>query len=328
MAFTAHASFSTLASRYDAFILDQYGVMHNGKQALPGAAECVKHLARERDLPLIILSNTSSPAAAALQRLPALGFDASDFVGAVTSGEEAARHIRATHGAGAGAPRKFVWFTWAPGNDGVPDPLRFLEDCGNVAPTLDASEAEFVVAHGSGCLRGAGAGDDGRPPSRSMGTFFDDGNMAAVDAALRECRARDLPLVCANPDLVVVHHAGGFRHMPGKIAQSYEAQGGRVTWFGKPHASHFAACLRELGLDRARVAHVGDSLHHDVAGANAAGIDSIFVAGGIHGKELMGEPPGEDDDNGMVLPSEAELEAFFQKEGCAPTHVVPMFRLD
>lgn len=326
MAFTAHASFSTLASRYDAFILDQFGVMHNGQCSLPGAVECVRHLARERRLPLIILSNTSSPSAATLKRLPDLGFDAADFVGAVTSGEEAARLIKETYGAGA-APKSFVWFTWAPGNDGVPDPRRFLENCGNVVPTLDPSEADFVVAHGSGCIRALGVGENGKPLTRSMGSFLDDGDMTEVNAVLKECKSRDLPLICANPDLVVVSPAGGFRHMPGKIAASYEGErhGGAVRWFGKPHAAHFEACLRELGLDRTRVAHVGDSLHHDVAGANAVGIDSIFVAGGIHGKELLGN--GEDGDAEVVLPSEAELEAFFRREGLAPTHVVPMFRL-
>lgn len=334
-AFTAHASFSTLASRYDAFILDQFGVMHNGKYSLPGAEECVKHLARERGLPLIILSNTSSPSKTTLGRLPGLGFDKSDFVGAVTSGEEAARLIEETYGGGGNpagaAPKRFVWFTWAPGNENAPDPLRFLEKCGNVRPTLDASQADFVVAHGSGCIRGADDGEEAKPLTRSMGSFLDDADMTEVDAVLRECAARDLPLICANPDLVVMYHDGGFKHMPGKIAKRYESEdlGGkdRVTWFGKPHASHFEACLRELGIDRTRVAHVGDSLHHDVAGANAAGVDSIFVVGGIHREELRGDGAVEEDGEELALADEAALEAFFDREGCEPTHVVPMFRL-
>ena len=328
-AFAVHTSFAALAGRYDAFILDQFGVLHNGKDALPGAVDCVRYLARERNLPLIILSNTSSPARTTLARLPGLGFDPADFVGAVTSGEEAARLVAERYGAAPGPAKEFVWFTWPLGHTNAPDPLRFLEDCGNVRPTLDVSRASFVVAHGSGCIRGAAVDGDGaeEPATRSMGSFLDDGDLTAVDAVLRACRARELPLVCANPDRVVLYHAGGFKHMPGKIAARYEELGGDVTWFGKPEASHFAACLRELGLDRARVAHVGDSLRHDVAGARAAGIDSVFVVGGIHGEELLGGAPGGGEGQGKALPDEAELEAFFRREGCEPTHVVPMFRL-
>uniref|UniRef100_A0A7S1B597 Uncharacterized protein n=1 Tax=Corethron hystrix TaxID=216773 RepID=A0A7S1B597_9STRA len=301
--------------------------MHNGKHSLPGAEECVRYLARDRGLPLIILSNTSSPSKTTLGRLPGLGFEAKDFVGAVTSGEEAARIIRETYGRDMkDEKKKFVWFTWSPGNTNAPDPLRFLEKCGNVEPTLDPSEADFVVAHGSGCIRGAAAEDGGETPVKSMGSFIDDADLTEVDKILRQCARRNLPLICANPDLVVLYHEGGFKHMPGKIARRYESEemeGNSVKWFGKPHASHFEACLRELGLDRSQVAHVGDSLHHDIAGANAAGVDSIFIAGGIHRGELQGE--GED--SGELLLDEERLQALFKKEGHTPTHVLPMFRL-
>jgi ribonucleotide monophosphatase NagD (HAD superfamily) len=80
-------------------------------------------------------------------------------------------------------------------------------------------------------------------------------------------------------------------HMPGKIAQRYEELGGKVISFGKPYKEHFEACLRDLGLPKDRVAHVGDSLHHDIAGANDTGIASVFAAGGIHHEEL-GAPLG------------------------------------
>ena len=64
-----------------------------------------------------------------------------------------------------------------------------------------------------------------------------------------------------------------------------------------------------------RVLHCGDSLHHDVAGANAAGIHSLFVAGGIHADELP--PEGQ-------LSSEA-LSRLFDEEGIAPTLSVEKF---
>ena len=333
-AFQAHATFSELTSRYQGFILDQFGVMHNGSSALPGAAELVEHLAKANKK-LIILSNTSSPAHTTLARLPGLGFNPDHFIGAVTSGDEASRLIRETYGGGDGGgkgsssdnvcnedkpPRKFIWFTWGPGNTNAPSPLHFLRQCGNVEPTLSVEDADFVVAHGSGVIRGPGLSDDDEDISfQSMGSFLEDGDLTEIDQVLKRCLDRELPMICANPDFVVQYGDGGIRYMPGNIAKRYQEMGGDCTTFGKPHSEHFEACIRELGLDKADVAHVGDSLHHDIAGANAAKIPSVFVAGGIHSSELG--------DIGGDMPDMEKLNDLFEKEGAIPTHVVPMFRL-
>lgn len=92
-----------------------------------------------------------------------------------------------------------------------------------------------------------------------------------------------------------------------------------MTVFGKPHVAHFEACLRDLGLPKDRVAHVGDSLHHDVVGANGTGIASIFVSSGVHCEEL-GSEFGE-------LPSREALETLFEQHGTTPTHVVPLLKM-
>ena len=123
--------------------------------------ECVDYLARDSRPPLIILGNTSSPAAAALQTL---GFDVPHFVGAMTYGEEATRHIGETYGEG-GTPNKFLRFAWVPENDN------------NVAPTLDSAEADFVVARRLGCFHGATL-------TKSMGAFLEEADFDEVDAVL------------------------------------------------------------------------------------------------------------------------------------------------
>ena len=106
--------------------------------------------------------------------------------------------------------------------------------------------------------------------------------------------------------------------MKGKIAQKYQQSGGNCITFGKPHEEHFHACLKELDLDHSRVAHVGDSLHHDIAGANAAGISSIFITGGIHSHYF--------DDQIGVLPGDDNLHALFTEEGLFPSHVTPLLK--
>ena len=94
--------------------------------------------------------------------------------------------------------------------------------------------------------------------------------------------------------------------------------GGQCSYFGKPHVEHFKACLRELGLDASRVAHVGDSLHHDIAGANASGIPCVFITGGIH-STFFSSPVGE-------IPNDESLQKLFEEEGQTPTHVAPLFK--
>jgi ribonucleotide monophosphatase NagD (HAD superfamily) len=112
--------------------------------------------------------------------------------------------------------------------------------------------------------------------------------------------------------------------MPGLIAQRYIDMGGNCRSFGKPNVQHFEACLETLELSsdsaRRKVAHVGDSLHHDVAGASAAGIPSIFISSGIHANQLQvsfGDMPTPD-----------RLDQLFLDEGSIyPTHIVPTFQL-
>ena len=109
--------------------------------------------------------------------------------------------------------------------------------------------------------------------------------------------------------------------MPGLIARLYEEQGGAVTYYGKPHGPAFAACLELLGpeVDPSRVLMVGDSIEHDVAGATAAGIHSLFVAGGIHAAEV-----GLDSDGAGGLSADA-LERTFATYGASPTYSARAF---
>ncbi len=103
---------------------------------------------------------------------------------------------------------------------------------------------------------------------------------------LRLAVTRGLPMVCANPDVVVMR---GEKIIPcaGAVAAYYERLGGRVERFGKPHGSVFEMVLQRLpGVARRRVVMVGDGLHTDIAGAHRAGLDSIFVAGGIHAEDV------------------------------------------
>ena len=315
--FTTHTSFRELVDQYDAFILDQFGVMHNGFEALHGAVECVEEL-HKAGKALIILSNTSAPSHAALKKLPKFGFDPNHFVGAVTSGEEASKYVRETFGSDVTRPSKALFITWDTSDPDNPRltalPEQFLAQCGNVLIAASVEEADFLLLHGSEVWL-----QSPKNQVTSLGSFIDTGNFdQVIDPLLSMCVQRGLPAVCANPDFVVQTPSGGTAFMPGRIAQRYQEMGGHCTIFGKPHSEHFVACLKQLGLER--VAHVGDSLHHDIAGASRAGVSSVFVSSGIHFQDFEVETWGE-------LPQRHELERVFDEAATTPTHVVGAFRL-
>lgn len=331
-AFTLHTSFSPILSLYKGILLDQYGVIHNGSEALFRAVECIDEM-RSQGKRMCILSNTSSPAKAALQRLPKYGLAEDTFNGIVTSGEEAAKYVREHH-----QNSKALWLTWRTSDK--QQPAKFMDHCGKIEVASSVDDADFILLHGSECWRKCGAA--GQVDEVDLNFMYSE-DYSIVDELLKESISKSLPLICANPDLIVNLPGGIEANMPGKIASRYERMGGRVTQFGKPHPSHFLACLDELGVDPDACVHVGDSIEHDVAGANAANIDSVFVLGGIHARELGLEPtrpdaPGgissddeDKDSESQTAISKGELEnrlsAFFEKKGIWPTHVVPSLAL-
>lgn len=312
-------SFAPIVDQYDAFILDQFGVLHNGVSSLEGAVECVEYL-YSKQKKLIILSNTSAPAHKALEKLPKLGFDATHFVGAVTSGEEASHYIRRTYGSNSDTAKKALFITWDLHKEKnarlTAPPQAFLDQCGNVKVATSMEDADFVLLHGSEIwYRG-----ESKEEATWLGAFIEEGCWKVIDPILSQCLDRELPLVCANPDNIVQTPTGGTAHMPGKIATRYQELGGDVTMFGKPGVEHFEACISKLGLEKHRVCHVGDSLHHDIAGANRASIPNCFVTSGIHARDLktsFGE-----------LPERTILSDLLgDQDVLMPTHVVPAFRM-
>ena len=293
-----------LSARYDGFIFDQFGVMHNGAVALEGAPELIARLAAAGKR-LGILSNSSKRKAFSLQELPKLGFSADHFVpDAVTTSGEEAWHSLAESWSG----KSCVWISKKDAA-GVTD---YLDGTG--VGLADVEVADFILNSGTNVVR------DGSASVAAVDTE-ETGNLAPFTALFGRAVERGLPMICANPDFVSPPKPGkATTFQPGHLAQHYESLGGRVIYYGKPHKEHFAACVAGLGLPKERVLHVGDSMHHDVVGATGAGMPVAFVAGGIE-HEKLGISPGE-------LPSEAALRALCDEFDAVPTHTVALARWD
>jgi HAD superfamily hydrolase (TIGR01459 family) len=251
------AGIAELARRYDGFIVDLWGVVHDGTAPLPGAVACLRALVAAGKK-TALLSNAPRRAGDVVRRIGALGVPAEGYHAVMSSGEEAWQCLyrradpfyralgrRCLH---IGSERDLEI------RDGLA--LEFVE-----APEA----ADFILNTGPG--------------------GWED-TIADYEPLLRRALRHRLPMVCANPDLVVMH-GEKLALCAGALAQWYEAEGGCVRWHGKPHASVYEASFALLGIaDRTRLLAVGDSLRTDLAGAAAAGIDSLLVAGGIHAEEF------------------------------------------
>jgi HAD superfamily hydrolase (TIGR01459 family) len=235
---------------------------------------------------IVLLSNAPRRADDVIRRITAVGVPSGLYHHVMSSGEEAWRHLQ----------RRDDPFYAALGRRclhiGSERDLEIREGL-DLDYVETAAEAQFLLNTGP-------AGWDDR--------------IEDYKPRLREALARNLPMVCANPDLVVMR--GKTLHLcAGALAKWYEEAGGRVRWHGKPFRSVYDSCLRLLGIeDRSRILAVGDSLRTDIAGAAGAGIDSLLIAGGIHAEEFG--------TSGERAPDLGRVAAALREGGYKPVGVV------
>ncbi|KAF1316500.1 Tigr01459 family had hydrolase, partial [Globisporangium splendens] len=303
-----------VAGKYDVFLIDQYGVLHNGSVAYPGAVECFNRL-EALDKRVVLLSNTSKRAASLRGKLATFGFDP-NFLGSVTGGEVAWTYLKAHSSELARCALMTVDAVESVGKRQTNTESLFH---GLDVQVVDVESAQFLLVEGT---RRVCYSED---PAEALHTDFHTTGQVNdhIRSFLENGRKRNLPMLCTNPDLVAMLKDNQMVHMGGKIAKMYEEMGGSVMYFGKPLKEHFEVCLDMANVahnaaDRARVIHIGDSFHHDIQGAVNTGIDSIFIAGGVHAPEL-----GMSESSAAVEPE--PLAQLCAKFGLVPTYTASGF---
>jgi HAD superfamily hydrolase (TIGR01459 family) len=277
--FTHH--FGTLASRYDVVLSDVWGVVHNGIAATPDACEALARF-RQGHGPVVLITNAPRPGANVRVILDRLGVPHDCYDAIISSGD--VTHALIAERAGRhvfhiGPERDLPIF------DGLDVALTSLEN------------ADYAVC--------SGLTDD------TVETPQD------YHPLLERMRARRLPMICANPD-VVVERGHELVYCAGAIADLYAAAGGDVTYAGKPYRPIYeqalakATAARGRPAEHARVLAIGDSVRTDLKGAAAFGIDCLFVTAGIHAEEF-----GARDD-----PQASALADIFAAAGVVPTAVM------
>lgn len=279
------AGLGTIADSYDGFILDVWGVLHNGIDPFPGVIDCLDRLNRAGKR-LCVLSNAPRRTPDVVKRTEQVGIPRALYHEVMSSGEDAWQALARRDEPFYAALGRRCYHIGPDRDDSMRDGL-------DLEVVDEPEQAEFIL---------------------NTGPWGWDETVEGYEDVLRRARARDLPMVCANPDLVVM--LGDRRAIcAGALAQRYEALGGRVRWHGKPYPSVYERCFALLGVpDRRRILAIGDSLRTDIAGANGAGIDTVLVAGGIHAEEF-GLRPGQ-------LPDPALVEAAIAAAGARPNAVM------
>jgi HAD superfamily hydrolase (TIGR01459 family) len=273
--------FSALAPNYDVFLCDVWGVVHNGEVSFPAACDALMRV-RDAGGTVVFITNAPRPGEAVMRQLDRLKVPR-ETCDAIASSGDVTRHVIAERKGQTvlhiGPERDHSIFT---GLDVQFAPLE---------------RADYVVCSG----------------------LDDDDTQTPEDfrARLEIMRARNLFMVCGNPDLVV-ERGDRLVYCAGAIAELYEKMGGEVLYAGKPYRPIYdlalakAESLRGRKVDRERILAIGDSLRTDLAGARDFGVDFLFMTAGIHAEEL----------GGRAEPNPALLRSILAVAGQEPTAVM------
>ncbi len=252
MTLAALPDLAALADLYDVFLVDQFGVLHDGTAPYPGAVEALAAL-KDAGRGVVLLSNSGKRSAANERRLLGLGFRPGSWDLFLSSGEVAWRRLAGDLGTPAVPPGTRCLLL------ARDDDLSAVEGLG-LALVERGEEADVVLLAGS------------RGDVLPMERYRD---------LLRPAAEAGVPCLCTNPDKIMLTPSGP-AFGAGRIAEAYADMGGPVTWIGKPFPEIYRVALAAMGNPSpGRVVAVGDSVEHDIAGAKGAGVRAALVRSGV-----------------------------------------------
>ena len=287
------AALSEISDRYDAILCDIWGVLHNGLASFAEASEALVAFRRKGGA-VILISNAPRPSPPIERQVLRLGVSPGAFDAVVTSGDVTIGLMEQQSGDQVlhiGPERDLMLFDTATEETGARPRLVALE------------EAQYVLCTG---LR-----------SDETETVDD------YQSELRAMLGRGMAMICANPD-IVIHRGDTLIHCAGALARRYEELGGSVIYAGKPYgpiydrALTLAGRIRGARIEKSRVLAIGDGMKTDILGASRAGLDALFVTGGIH-RSLHKE--------NLTSPADPiELKRLYDENEAWPVAAIPVLR--
>lgn len=241
-----------IARDHDALICDIWGVVHNGQAPFPDAAEALRRFRREQG-PVVLLSNAPRPSWSVEEQFRRIGVATDCYDAIVTSGGAARDDLAARIADGRVRSLYYI---------GPEQDAQVLNGLAVARTGIDRADVALCV----------GLADD---LSETPADYSD---------ILRAMRAKNLTMLCANPDLKV-YRGATLCWCAGALAQAYEGIGGSVVYYGKPYKAIYDSALKAAGQP-SRALAIGDALITDLKGAKNAGLEALFIADGLHGEEI------------------------------------------
>jgi HAD superfamily hydrolase (TIGR01459 family) len=283
----------SLAKTHDVFIVDLWGTLHDGITAYPGAIDALKRLigAGKR---VVLLSNVPRRTVAAAAIVAEFGITPDLYTLMITSGEAVHTALR---------DRPDAWHQ------------RLSGPCWHIGSKRERGIFEDLDIVLRESPEGAGF-------CVATGAKMNEERVEDYQKDLDHGLSLGLPMICANPD-IVVPVGDALVTCAGAFAAYYADKGGDVFWHGKPHEAIYRHLLRELELlegapvDTSRVVAIGDSLTTDIAGAANAGLASALLVGGVHRSALKLNWRGK--------PDKAALAALLESAEAKPDYVLRRF---
>ena len=247
-----YQSLESVSTQYDAFLIDQFGVLIDGAKPYPCAPASLKMLS-DLGKDIIILSNSGKRAMPNIKRLVDLGFDRTSFKTVLSSGEIAFRFMQSE--IGARLPLNAHVFLLS--RDGDKSAIKDLP----LIETQNANDADLLLISGI-------------EPWEN--------NLRGYKAFLKPFLERGVVAICSNPDQNMLTPKGPAM-AAGRVARLFEEMGGAVEWIGKPFPLIYKYALDQFdGVERSRILCIGDSLEHDIIGGQNAQLSTALVRTGIH----------------------------------------------
>ncbi len=246
---------SDISDSYMGFIIDQWGVLHDGEKPYPGVVECLREL-KNRNKFIIILSNSGKRSSNNIERLKKIGIGPSLYDQLITSGELAWQGMKdQSEGFFKGLGKK-VYIISRGGDRSIVDGL-------DLEIVDDIKKATFLVISGADS------------PEMTLEDY---------EPVLKAAARKQIKALCANPDSRGI--MGGLNIMgPGTLARRYQDFGGVVHYMGKPHQPIFQHCIKifqEKEIYPGQTIMIGDTMAHDILGGNLVNIDTCLVKCGLH----------------------------------------------
>lgn len=270
---------------YDGFIIDLWGVIHDGIFAYPGAVECINHLISSNKI-VMFMSNVPRPRDVVLDKLLSLNIKATPEM-IITSGDIVRRIFDNQNNSSCRIKYYHL------GSKRNTDILSGI----TVNLVEDIIEADTLL----------------------LTAYIDqDEDLAQHDTLLKKAATLKIPAICANPDKVVIN-GNKERYCAGVLAEKYELLGGKVYYYGKPHIDIYNVALQyfqDKGIsNRERIVMIGDTLETDIQGAFNANIDSILVLTGNMDRLLKSNKFNQ-------LTKHTALEQLFLEQQLQPTYIL------